>query len=74
MTTTEQVRKIVNERRQKLAADAGFRKLQKFYRMKSEQGAVLRKDYGLPLLDTIGREIYGILAPGKGKNKNDCNY
>lgn len=65
MTTTEQVQKVLSEQRQKLAADSGFQKLQEFYRTKSEQGAVLKKDYALPQLDTVGREIYHVLARGK---------
>lgn len=65
MTTTEQLQKTLSEQGQKLAADAGFRKLQEFYRQKSEQGAVLKKEYTLPQLDTVGREIYHLLAPRK---------
>lgn len=65
MTTTEKVEKTVKERRQKLAADASFQKLQEFYRLKSEQGAVVRRQYTLPQLDTVGREIYHLLAPRK---------
>lgn len=65
MTTTEQVQNVLNEKHQKLAADAGFQKLQDFYRTKSEQGAVLKRDYSLPQLDTVGREFYHLLAPRK---------
>ena len=65
MTTTEQVQQVLEEKRQRLAASASFHKLQEFYRQKSEQGAVLKQEYTLPELDTIGREIYRSFAPRK---------
>lgn len=65
MTTTEQLQNTLTEKRKKLAADANFQKLQEFYRQKSEQGAVVKKEYTLPQLDTVGREIYHLIAPRK---------
>lgn len=66
MATTEQVQKVLSEKRPKLASDEALRKLQEFYRVKSEQGAVVKHEYSLPQLDTVGREIYHCLAQGRG--------
>jgi len=65
MTTTEQVQNVLKAKHQELVRDASFQKLQEFYRKKSEEGAVIKRDYALPQLDTIGREVYHLLAPGK---------
>lgn len=68
ITTTEQVQKTLNEKRRKLVADESFLKLQEFYRQKYEQGAVVKQEYTLPQLDTVGREIYHLLAPRKASD------
>jgi hypothetical protein len=39
--------------------------LQRFYKEKIEQGAVIRKGYTLPPLDTVGREAYVSLLIGR---------
>ena len=66
MASIEQLTKVLEEKQQRLSADAEFVKLQAFYREKTEQGAVVRNEYTLPQLDTIGREMYHTFAAGKG--------
>ena len=68
MTTTEHVQRVLDEKRPQFADDASFLQLQDFYRRMSEQGAVVKRGYTLPQLDTIGRELYHAFATGKGSS------
>jgi hypothetical protein len=58
MSIVEKVKEIVSERDRRGANDPDFQRLEQFYREKKEQGAVINNGYTLPVLDTIGREIY----------------
>ncbi len=42
----------------KKVANADLKKLSEFYEQMKKNGAVLKKGYTLPPLDTIGRELY----------------
>ena len=42
----------------KKVANADLKKLSEFYEQMKKSGAVLKKGYTLPPLDTIGRELY----------------
>jgi len=58
MGIAEQVAETVREAEKKLAESKSFRELRDFYAEMQQRGMVVKKEYDLPLLDTIGRDIY----------------
>lgn len=65
MSTVNEVRETLEQHGEHLARDPQFCELQEFYQEMVKDGLVLRQEYSLPPLDTVGREIYHSLAAAK---------
>jgi len=53
VTLRDQIEKTVAENR-KITESADFRRLSRFYEEMKQAGVVLKRQYDLPLLDTLG--------------------
>ncbi len=58
MSISEKLKEVLSNEGQKFAADEDFTKLQAFYSDMQRKGLVLKQQYSLPQLDTIGHTIY----------------
>ncbi len=56
MTIKERIEKVVSNKESGKQPDAN--KLGDFYEQMKREGAVLKKQYDLPPLDTVGRSLY----------------
>jgi hypothetical protein len=57
MTTEEKVKEVLAEGRER-EKDAAFKNLRDFYEAKKREGAVVKQEYKLPPVDTIGRCLH----------------
>jgi hypothetical protein len=57
MSITDEVRRVAHESLPPFAEDPTFVALQQFYRRMKEAGLVKQRQYDLPPLDTIGRDV-----------------
>ena len=58
MKIAEELQKTIHENGQKFADQPSFQELSKFYAEMKSKGLVIKKNYDLPQLDTIGRSAY----------------
>ena len=61
MTMTDRVREVLDDESRATMSES-YRQTQEFYKSMVDQGLVLKQEYTLPQLDTVGREIYHSLA------------
>ena len=55
---TNEVERVVRDGSQQRAADAEFVRLRDFLEEMRSRGLVVKKEYDLPLMDTIGFPLY----------------
>ena len=60
MKISEELQKTIHENGQKYADQPSFQELSKFYAEMQSKGLVIKKNYDLPQLDTIGRSVYNL--------------
>lgn len=60
MTISEELQKTIHENGQKFADQPSFQELREFYAEMQSKGLVIKKNYDLPQLDTIGRSAYNL--------------
>lgn len=58
MTLVEEVQAATAEELLRRSSDDSLRELREFYEQKQKEGAVIRRTYDLPPIDTIGRTAY----------------
>jgi hypothetical protein len=58
MSTSERLKEVLVEELQNLSTDPSFAELQAFCSAMQEKGLVLKQEYSLPPLDTIGRTLH----------------
>ncbi len=58
MTLVERVQAAATEVLLKRSNDVVLQELLEFYRKKQEEGAVIKRVYDLPPIDTVGRTAY----------------
>ena len=57
MTLREQIEQTLAEESE-ITKRPAFQKLNKFYTEMKKEGIVVKKEYDLPPLDTVGRKLY----------------
>lgn len=60
MTLVDQVRQVLDQGLLQADALPEFRDLQAFYTRMKEAGLLVKQEYELPPLDTVGRSVYRI--------------
>lgn len=58
MKTSDKLQDVLKQEGQKLKSSPKFAEIQEFYIDMEQKGLVVRQEYRLPPLDTIGRNIY----------------
>lgn len=53
----DRIKGVLNDKTER-EKDSGFQLLSDFYETKKKEGAVVKQEYKLPPLDTIGRSFY----------------
>jgi len=57
-TTVEKLQEALRKFQEQVAADQDFARLRDFYLEMDRKGFLIKKEYNLPPLDTIGRTAY----------------
>lgn len=57
-TTVERLQEALRRFEKEAAVDADFIRLRDFYLEMSRRGLLIKKEYDLPLVDTIGRTAF----------------
>jgi hypothetical protein len=57
-TTVEKLQETLRKFEEQAAGDRDFARLRDFYLEMSRKGFLIKKEYDLPLIDTIGRAAY----------------
>lgn len=68
MTIKERIEETLGEKKEEMAQRPLYRRLSDFYEEMKREGAVLKKEYDLPPLDTVGSGVYQDMVHKSRKN------
>jgi hypothetical protein len=58
MSITSELTKTIEDMKSSYESQKDFVELRNFYEEMNQKGLVVKKEYDMPLLDTVGRTIY----------------